>query len=47
MSKRCMGCMEVYKDEFEVAIKEYLPSEFSTRMPGQSRVTVFNGDKSE
>ncbi len=30
-----------------VAIKEYLPSEFSTRMPGQSRVTVFNGDKSE
>ena len=101
MSKRCMGCMELFKNEFEVcpecgyiegtdavealfmqpetllhdryivgkalgfggfgvtyigwdgkleqkvAIKEYLPSEFSTRMPGQSRVTVFNGDKSE
>ena len=101
MSKRCMGCMENYGDEFEVcpfcgyvegtppeeaihmepgmilnnryvigrvlgyggfgvtyigwdgkleqkvAIKEYLPSEFSTRMPGQSGVTVFNGDRSE
>ena len=101
MSKRCMGCMELYGDEFEicpqcgyvegtapeeaihmepgvilnnryvigkvlgyggfgvtyigwdgkleqkVAIKEYLPSEFSTRMPGQSMVTVFNGDRSE
>lgn len=101
MSKRCMGCMETFSDEFEicpycgyvegtpaeeaihmqpgtmladryivgkvlgfggfgvtyigwdgkleqkVAIKEYLPSEFSTRMPGQSAVTVFNGDKSE
>ncbi len=101
MSKRCMGCMELYGDEFEicphcgylegsqaeeaihmnpgtllhdryiigkvlgfggfgvtyigwdgrleqkVAIKEYLPSEFSTRMPGQSTVTVFNGEKSE
>jgi uncharacterized repeat protein (TIGR02543 family) len=30
-----------------VAIKEYLPSEFSTRMPGQTQVTVFNGDKQE
>ena len=101
MSKRCMGCMELFGDEFKicphcgyiegtlaeeaihmepgtllydryiigkvlgfggfgvtyigwdgkleqkVAIKEYLPSEFSTRMPGQSTVTVFNGDKSE
>lgn len=35
------------KLEQKVAIKEYLPSEFSTRMPGQSTVTVFNGDKSE
>lgn len=101
MSKRCMGCMEYYGDEFEVcphcgyaentppeeavhmepgtllhdryivgkvlgfggfgvtyigwdgrleqkvAIKEYLPSEFSTRMPGQSTITVFNGEKRE
>lgn len=101
MSKRCLGCMEYYGDEFEicphcgyiegtpaeeaihmepgtilhdryivgkvlgfggfgvtyigwdgrleqkVAIKEYLPSEFSTRMPGQSTVTVFNGEKEE
>ncbi len=35
------------KLEQKVAIKEYLPSEFSTRMPGQSQVTVFTGDKSE
>ncbi len=101
MSKRCMGCMELYGNEFEVcphcgyvegtkaeeaihmepgtllhdryiigkvlgyggfgvtyigwdgkleqkvAIKEYLPSEFSTRMPGQSSIMVFNGEKSE
>lgn len=101
MSRRCLGCMELFGDEFEicphcgyivgthaeeaihiepgtllydryivgkvlgfggfgvtyiawdgrleqkVAIKEYLPGEFSTRMPGQSRVTVFNGEKSE
>lgn len=33
--------------EQKVAIKEYLPSEFSTRMPGQTQVTVFNGDKKE
>lgn len=33
--------------EHRVAIKEYLPSEFSTRMPGVTQVTVFNGDKSE
>ncbi len=31
----------------KVAIKEYLPGEFSTRMPGQSAVRVFGGDKSE
>ena len=101
MSKRCLGCMELFGEEFEicphcgyivgtspeeathiepgsllydryiigkvlgyggfgvtylgwdgkleqkVAIKEYLPSEFSTRMPGQSQVTIFNGDRSE
>lgn len=35
------------KLEQKVAIKEYLPGEFSTRMPGQSRVTVFNGEKNE
>ena len=35
------------KLEQKVAIKEYLPGEFSTRMPGQTMVTVFNGDKSE
>lgn len=35
------------KLEQKVAIKEYLPSEFSTRMPGQSQVTVFNGEKNE
>ena len=33
--------------EQKVAIKEYLPSEFSTRVPGQTAVTVFNGNKSE
>ena len=101
MSKRCLGCMDLFGDEFsicphcgyvvgthaeeaihmdpgtilhnryivgrvlgfggfgvtyigwdgkleqKVAIKEYLPGEFSTRMPGQSQLTVFNGDKSE
>ena len=35
------------KLERKVAIKEYMPSEFSTRMPGQSCLTVFSGDKSE
>lgn len=35
------------KLEQKVAVKEYLPGEFSTRMPGQSRITVFNGEKSE
>ena len=101
MSKRCLGCLELYGDAFsvcpncgyidgtppeeaihmepgtilydryiigrvlgyggfgvtyigwdgrleqKVAIKEYLPGEFSTRMPGRSQITVFNGDKSE
>lgn len=35
------------KLEQKVAIKEYLPSEFSTRMPGEITVTVFSGDKNE
>ncbi len=35
------------KLEQRVAVKEYLPGEFSTRMPGQTMITVFNGDKSE
>ena len=33
--------------ERKVAIKEYLPSEFSTRMPESTQVTVFSGDKEE
>ena len=33
--------------EQKVAIKEYLPNEFSTRMPGQSVITIFSGDKKE
>ena len=99
--KRCMGCMELYSDEFEIcphcgyientevenalhifpgtvlhdkyiigkvigyggfgvtylawdtvleikiAIKEYLPSEFSTRSAGQTQITVFSGDKTK
>lgn len=35
------------KLERKVAIKEYMPSEFSTRMPGQSCLTVFSGDREE
>lgn len=31
----------------KVAIKEYLPSEFATRMIGQTRITVFGGKKEE
>lgn len=30
-----------------VAIKEFLPGEFSTRMPGQTTVTVYGGEKTE
>lgn len=99
MEVRCLGCMELYEDEYgicphcgyvrgsepeeaihmlpgtilkgryivgkvvgyggfgvtyigwdqvleqKVAIKEYLPSEFSTRVPGSTAVSVFNGDK--
>ena len=33
--------------EKKVAIKEYMPSEFSTRMPGQTKITIFNGTKNE
>ena len=33
--------------EQRVAIKEYLPNEFATRMPDQTQVTIFNGEKSE
>lgn len=33
--------------QHKVAIKEYLPSEFSTRIPGKPELTVFNGDKSQ
>ncbi len=30
-----------------VAIKEYLPSEFSTRVPGQTEVTTYAGERTE
>lgn len=36
-----------YLMERKVAIKEYLPSEFATRMPTQQKVTVYSGDKEE
>ncbi|MBQ0012389.1 MAG: PASTA domain-containing protein [Clostridiales bacterium] len=35
------------KLEQKVAIREYLPGEFSTRIPGQLEVSVFNGVKNE
>ena len=35
------------KLEQKVAIKEYLPSEFSTRMPGKTSVTIFSGVKKD
>lgn len=31
----------------KVAVKEYMPSEFSTRMPNQQMVTVYSGDREE
>lgn len=33
--------------EKRVAVKEYLPGEFSTRMPGQTKLTIYSGDKEE
>lgn len=33
--------------ERKVAIKEYLPGEFATRVPGQEQVTVYEGEKRE
>ena len=36
-----------YLMERKVAIKEYLPSEFATRMPTQQKITVYSGDKEE
>ena len=35
------------KLEMKVAIKEYLPSEFSTRMPGETKISIFRGEKEE
>lgn len=35
------------RTDCKVAVKEYLPSEFATRVPGQSQVTVFSGDKTQ
>lgn len=31
----------------KVAIKEYLPSEFSTRIPGQTEITTYEGERTE
>ncbi len=33
--------------EQKVAVKEYLPGEFSTRMPGRTQITVFQGEKQQ
>lgn len=33
--------------ERKVAIKEYLPSEFSTRIPGQTEITTYAGERTE
>ena len=35
------------KLKIKIAVKEYLPSEFSTRMPGQTSVTVYSGEREE
>ena len=31
----------------KVAVKEYLPGEFSTRIPGQTQITTYGGERSE
>lgn len=33
--------------EHKVAVKEYLPSDFSTRVPGETEVSVFDGEMGE
>ena len=33
--------------ETKVAIKEYLPGDFATRMPGETKVTVYSGEKTQ
>lgn len=33
--------------ERKVAVKEYLPGEFSTRIPGQTQVTAYEGERTE
>ncbi|MEG2770414.1 MAG: serine/threonine-protein kinase, partial [Oscillospiraceae bacterium] len=33
--------------EKKIAVKEYLPSDFSTRMPGQTLLTVYSGESGE
>ena len=38
-----IGWDEVLRQK--IALKEYLPSEFATRAPGQTQVTVFGGNK--
>ena len=35
------------RSDCKVAVKEYLPSDFATRVPGQTQVTVFSGDKTQ
>ncbi len=35
------------KKKRKVAIKEYIPSEFSSHMPGDSRLAIFGGEKKE
>ena len=36
-----------FKLQRKVAIKEYLPSEFATRLIGQTQVSVYGGNKEE